>query len=175
MKNPLFVQILDAFGDLVDDGNGLFLGHASILEQLGFEIALRGEFEEEVDIVRSFGEISELDDVLVGENLPGTYLIFQGGDKILFCLSLMLAGIDLFDQMFLGYHFASQFLSIAVVNGEESLCKTSLPQFLVLYQVLSIHDLHGLYSSRCSWFFFVVFAFNHFFKAIIIIMTLSMT
>ena len=126
MKNALLVEIFDAFGDLVDNGDGLFLGHEAPLAQLGLQIALGGELQEEIDVVGCFRKISKLNDVLVRDGLPSIHLVLEGSDEILLRQGLVLAGVDFVNQMLLGDHLAGQLLPIGVVDRQVSFSKAPL-------------------------------------------------
>ena len=51
----------------------------------------------------------------MAQKFLGAHLIFEAGNEGLIFQGLMLARVDLFHEMLLGDHFASQFLSIGVV------------------------------------------------------------
>lgn len=96
------------------------------------------------------------------DRLPCAHLILQRRDEILLRQSLMLARVDLLDQVLLRYHFAGQFLPICIVDGEEGLGETALAQLLVLDHVFAIDDLECLQPRCPSALLFPLFISNHF-------------
>jgi hypothetical protein len=58
---------------------------------------LGAKLQEEVNVVRSFGEIFELYDIFMRDCFPCVYFVLESSYKILFGQGLVFAGIDLID------------------------------------------------------------------------------
>jgi hypothetical protein len=119
------------------------------------EVPARAELKKEIDVIGRLGEVNELDNVGVVDQLPGLHLVLQSIDEVLLGQRLVLRQVNLIDQIFLLNHLAGQNLPRFSIYCEVGLGKASLAQLLVFYRVVPVYNFQRmrLFHSRLLIFY----------------------
>ena len=117
------------------------------------------KLEKEVNVILCLWEINELDDILVMNQLPCFYLIFQCIYEILLRQWFVFWKVYLLYQVLFLYHFASNDFIRFSIDGKVSLREATFSKFFIFDRVATINYFEGV-AVLHGFFYFLCLTFH---------------
>ena len=150
MINVLFVKIFTAICKLNNERKGLFLWEWAFVTENVLKVSkLRKKIpswtilKKEVNIVGSFREINELNNVRMMNRLPSFNFSFERMNKIFLRKAFIFARIYFLYQVLFWNHFASNDMSHLRIDTDVSWCETPCAQAFVLDLISTINHFQS--------------------------------